>query len=218
MDWNSAIVFVVNIIERVYHAGGAQVRWVVWIWCAFIFLYILLGKYDSIHKRNIYDHRKKEEKNYFYALHLFGVSTVVIEYGYLLEQWNVFIPMAGEKMFGVAATVGFGLLIVGFAFVLLGRLYLNSFWGKDIYSYEDKDNYKLVKENVYGKCRHPIYFGQVCMCLGTAFVLNNWVILVFAVLMIVMNVYRARREDDYLQKCFGSEWVEYKNKVNFLIK
>lgn len=120
-------------------------------------------------------------------------------------------------MFSVAVALGFGLLFVGFVFVLLGRLYLNSFWEKDIYSYEDKDNYKLVKENVYSKCRHPIYFGQICMCLGTVFVLNNWVILIFAALMIIMNVYRASREDEYLQKCFGDEWKEYKNKVNFFM-
>lgn len=217
MDWVAEIAFAWDYIKNIYHAGGARVRWVLWFWCAFIFLYIVLGKYDSIHKQNTLNHRKKKEKNYFYALHMFGVFTIVIEYGYLLEGWDVFIPIVGEKMLGCAVALGFGLLVFGFVFVLLGRLYLNSFWGKDIYIYDENSNYKLVKENVYSKCRHPIYFGQVCMCLGTAFMLNNLIIVGFAILMIAMNVYRAIHEDKNLRKCFGSEWEEYKNKVNFFM-
>lgn len=216
MDWVAEIAFAWDYIKNIYHAGGARVRWVLWFWCAFIFLYIVLGKYDSIHKKNILNHRKKIEKNYFYALHMFGVLTIVIEYGYLLEGWDVFIPIVREKMLGCAVAAGFGLLFLGFVFVLLGRLYLNSFWGKDIYEY-NKNDYKLVRENVYGICRHPIYFGQVCMCLGTAFELNNWIIFGLAILMIIMNVYRALREDRWLQEFFGSEWEEYKNKVNFFM-
>lgn len=216
MDWDILKVLA-EIAIGVYNAGGAQMRWVVWIWCAFIFLYLLLGKYDSIHKKSIINHREKAKKNYFYALHLFGAISAVIEYGYLLQNWPVHFPIAWGSGIGVMIGIGFAFLGGGFIFVVLGRLYLNSFWGKDIYSYEDKEKYKLVKENVYGLCRHPIYFGQVCMCMGTAFVLNNWIIVGLSFLMICMNYYRAKREDAYLEAWFGDEWKEYENKVNFFV-
>ncbi len=217
MSWdfvNTAIDF----ITRVYNAGGAKIRWVIWIWCAFIFLYVLLGKYDAIHKKDIMKNRQKEQKNYFYALHVFGVITVVIEYGYLLNHWTVFFPIAAEHtMITVCSTLGFIVLVIGFCFVLLGRLYLNSYWGKDIYKYDESQCYELITECIYNICRHPIYFGQVCMCFGTALVLNNWIVLIFAILMLLMNISRARREDKYLKICFGDKWEDYQKKVSFFV-
>ena len=207
----------IDFLINVYHAGGAKIRWVVWIWCAFIFLYVLLGKYDSIHKKNIIEKREKKQKNYFYALHLFGVATAVIEYGYLLDHWAFFIPIAKDKMIAVFSTFGFIVLVTGFCFVLSGRLCLNSYWGKDIYKYDATQHYELVKERIYGACRHPIYFGQVCMCFGTALIVNNWIILVFAILMLIMNVFRAIREDKFLKDWFQDEWEEYRNKVSFFV-
>lgn len=216
MNWDliqAGIVFVTSV----YHAGGAKIRWVVWIWCAFIFLYVLLGKYDSIHKKDIIEKRKKEQKNYFYTLHLFGAATAIIEYGYLLDHWDFFIPMAKGKMITVCSTFGFCVLFMGFYCVILGRLYLNSYWGKDIYNYDEIQHYKLVKDSIYNACRHPIYFGQVCMCFGTALIVNNWIIFVFAVIMFIINALRAMQEDKYLKKCFQGEWEEYKKKVSFFI-
>lgn len=173
------------------------------------------GIKGSFLKHTAPNSNRKEEKNYFYALHLFGVLSVVVEYGYLLEYWPVSLTLAREKMVGIITASGYGVLLLGFAFVLLGRLYLNSFCGKDIYTYEEKETYKLVQDNVYSLCRHPIYFGQVCMCIGTAFALNNGIIVAFAFLMLLMNLYRAEREDKFLQSFFGDEWEEYQKKVNF---
>ena len=216
MDW-SFLKIIIDFATGVYHAGGAKIRWVLWIWCAFIFLYVLLGKYDSIHKKNIIQNRQKEQKNYFYALHLFGIITIVMEYGYLLYNWEVFVPIAKGNMIIVCSSLGYILLLLGFCYVLLGRLYLNSYWGKDIYQYDNPEIYKLIKDHIYATCRHPIYFGQVSMCFGTALVLNNIIILVFAVIMLVVNIFRARREDNYLKKCFKTDWEEYQRTVSFFI-
>lgn len=208
-----------NIITNIYHAGGAKIRWVVWFWIAFIFLYVLLGKYDMIHKNSIISGRKRKKQNYFYTLHAYGLLTLVVEYGYYLGSWPTKIPIARTTMvIRLFSTLGFLLMAIGFIFVVMGRLYLNSFWGKDIFDYEEvKDSYKLVKENVYRLCRHPIYFGQICMCVGTALIVNNWIVFAFSVFMIVINMVRAKREDKYLEECFQNEWKEYKNATNFFI-
>lgn len=214
-----ALVILWEIINNVYHAGGAKTRWVIWFWAAFIFLYVLLGKYDTIHKNKIISSRKQEKQNYYYTLHCYGLVVAFVEYGYYLGEWPTKIPVAKTGVvINMFSTAGFGFLILGFAFVVLGRLFLNSYWGKDIYNYEDiKDSYKLVKENVYHLCRHPIYFGQVCMCIGTALVVNNWIVLVASVLMFLINMLRAWREDKYLEGYFKNEWSEYKNATNFFI-
>lgn len=128
------------------------------------------------------------------------------------QQKNI---AATEITIGLISTIGFIFMIIGFIFVVLGRLFLNSFWGKNIYDYgEVKDSYKLVKENVYHLCRHPIYFGQICMCVGTAFIVNNVYILLASILMIFINICRAYREDKYLKEYFKQEWNEYKDQCH----
>lgn len=216
MNWD-IITVIIGFLSELYHAGGAKTRWVVWVWCAFIFLYVLLGKYDSIHRKDIIINRKMEQRNYFYALHVFGILTAVIEYGNFLDLWSIYIPILRSKTLNIGSVLGFTILIIGFFFVLSGRLYLNSYWGKDIYKYDDKQEYTLVTEKIYRICRHPIYFGQVCMCIGTALVQNNWIILFLSILMVCMNVIRAKREDHYLAKCFGEKWEEYHKKVSFFV-
>lgn len=208
-----------GIVTNVYHAGGAKTRWVIWFWVAFVFLYVLLGKYDTIHKQEIISSRRQVKQNYYYTLHCYGLVAIFVEYGYYLAEWPTKILIATtDVVIDLLSTIGFVLMVLGFIFVVLGRLFLNSFWGKNIYDYEEiKDSYKLVKENVYHLCRHPIYFGQVCMCMGTALIVNNWVVLVASILMLPINMYRAHREDKYLEEYFKNEWSEYKNATNFFI-
>ena len=214
MNWD-LLELVIKFAVNIYHAGGAKIRWVVWFWAAFVFLYLLLGQYDAIHKRTILAHRHKKKKNYFYALHLYGICTAVLEYGYLLEGWPICYPMYNGKIKFLWLSLGFALLAMGFVFVILGRLYLNSYWGKDIFTYENKNDYQLITDHVYSCCRHPIYFGQISMCFGTALVLNNYIFFFFAILMLFMNFFRANREDQELKECFGDVWKKYKDQVCF---
>lgn len=208
-----------GVITNVYHAGGAKTRWVIWFWAAFVFLYILLGKYDTIHKKEVISNRKKAKQNYYYTLHVYGCVALLVEYGYYLSDWPTKILIVRpEGNVGFLSTFGFILMIVGFTFVVLGRLFLDSYWGKDIYNYEDVTiGYELVTKNVYHLCRHPIYFGQVCMCIGTALIVNNWIVLVASVFIFAINIIRARREDEYLSGYFKKEWDDYKDNTNFFI-
>jgi len=204
-----------NFMSDMYHAGGASLRWVIWGWAAFLCLYFVLSRYDKIQRKEIIDKRTKKKTNYYYTLHLFGVLAASLTYGNLLSGWPIFIPIATSKItIQIWSVVGFLMLAIGLTFVMLARLYLNGFWGKDIYTY-DTSEYTLVKQNVYGKCRHPIYFGQTCMVIGTSLVINNYIVLGLAILLFVMNLFRARTEDKHLKELFGAEWEQYKDQVSF---
>jgi len=114
-------------------------------------------------------------------------------------------------------TLGFIVLFAGFFLVVWGRLYLNSFWGTHIYKYENElaTNYKLVTSKPYKICRHPIYFGQSCMVIGTALIFNNWAHVVLAILLIVVNIFRAIQEEIFLKETFTDNWEKYKNETPF---
>jgi len=46
------INFVWLFLGDLYNSGGPRVRWVLWFWVAFLFLYLIIGKYERIHAGN----------------------------------------------------------------------------------------------------------------------------------------------------------------------
>jgi protein-S-isoprenylcysteine O-methyltransferase Ste14 len=94
---------------------------------------------------------------------------------------------------------------VGAALLVVARLQLGA-----SFSVKAKAN-KLVTTGLYSKIRNPIYvFGALTM-LGMAIVLGNWVLVVLVVVVLVpLQVYRARKEDAVLAAAFGEEYERYK--------
>jgi len=209
---------VYRFLTDMYNSGGAKVRWVDWIWAAFVFLYLIIGKYERIHAGPLLAKRTEYKRNYFLTLHAWGIAAIFFQYGHDLFQLPVKVPIT-VRFVGQITTAGFVILIIGFWFVVWGRLYLNGFWGTHIYQYADaeiKNQYKLVTDKPYRACRHPIYFGQSFMVLGTGLVFNNWFHIGLAALLIAVNVVRAKKEEKFLEETFPTEWKKYKNKTPFI--
>ena len=216
------IGILIRFIVDVYHSGGPILRWLVWIWVAFLYTYVLLGRYERINSKILLEKRTKEKKNYYHSLHAWGIITIILQYGYELFELPLNFPMAINNNSPLALIIiGFFCLTVGFSFVVRGRLYLNGFWGTHIYKYDETDDsevkYRLIQIGPYKLCRHPIYFGQSLMVLGTAFVVNNWLQLIASIALVLFNIFRAMREEKFLKENFEEEWTTYKDKVSFFI-
>jgi protein-S-isoprenylcysteine O-methyltransferase Ste14 len=69
---------------------------------------------------------------------------------------------------------------------------------------------KLVTTGLYSKIRNPIYvFGAVAI-VGVAIVLQNWILVAFVVVLVPLQLYRARKEEAVLAEAFGEEYARYK--------
>jgi protein-S-isoprenylcysteine O-methyltransferase Ste14 len=69
---------------------------------------------------------------------------------------------------------------------------------------------KLVTTGLYSKIRNPIYvFGAVAI-VGVAIVLQNWILVAFVVVLVPLQLYRARKEEAVLAEAFGDEYARYK--------
>jgi protein-S-isoprenylcysteine O-methyltransferase Ste14 len=212
------VIWIAQKATEIYDAGGPAVRWIIWFWVAFVFLYWLLGKYEKIHSSNIIEKRESIKQNYYYTLHIYGVFGIIFLYGDKLGEWEIcYHLVSGDGSQKVAYAFGIVFVILGLLFVIWGRLYLNGYWGKDCYMYDDESTYELVTEAPYKLCRHPIYFGQICMVWGTALALNNIMHYIFALIITAVNSLRAKNEDKFLHEIFGVKWEAYKDKTSWIL-
>jgi len=68
----------------------------------------------------------------------------------------------------------------------------------------------LVTTGIYSKIRNPIYVFGWLFLFGMATVLENWLLLGISVVLIPVQLYRARKEEAVLSAAFGEEYARYK--------
>ena len=200
----------------IYSTSTIPVRFAYIFWILFVSTYILLERYETIH--NLLKTREINFKNYHGTLYLFGIIAIIIHHGSIYGQWNINIPITGTT--GSSTGLGFiGFIVMGFGLYLAAsaRIALNGYWGVHVYKYPENDQGELIRKGIYKHCRHPVYAGQISMTLGTVFLANNWLVLVFPIGTIMLSLWRALLEEKELKERFGDEFVDYKKKTSFII-
>ena len=72
----------------------------------------------------------------------------------------------------------------------------------------------ILDEGLYGVSRNPIYAGMVLVYLGVAVLFNSFWFLPPLILVLPAMYYGViLREEAYLERKFGSEYLNYKNRV-----
>ncbi|MGC2196054.1 MAG: isoprenylcysteine carboxylmethyltransferase family protein [Terriglobales bacterium] len=101
--------------------------------------------------------------------------------------------------------VGSVLLVVGMAFVFTARLQL----GQSFSVFPRAK--KLVTHGLYSKIRNPIYvFGTIAIA-GMFLILQIPRLWVWLVVLVLIQVFRARKEARVLEARFGDEYRAYRN-------
>jgi protein-S-isoprenylcysteine O-methyltransferase Ste14 len=72
-----------------------------------------------------------------------------------------------------------------------------------------------VTHGLYSKIRHPIYFFATFALIGTAVCLRSWWFDLLIVVMIPLQLWRARREERVLEDGFGSAYRDYRRRTWF---
>lgn len=77
------------------------------------------------------------------------------------------------------------------------------------------DARKLVTSGLYSKFRHPVYVFGGLAWFGALLVLLGWRAIFIWVIVAVIEVIRARREERVLLEAFGSEYEAYRRATWF---
>ena len=74
---------------------------------------------------------------------------------------------------------------------------------------------QLVTWGLYSRLRHPVYvFGSVAW-FGALMVLVGWRAVIIWVIVVLVEIARARREERVLAEVFGAEYVAYQGRTWF---
>ena len=74
---------------------------------------------------------------------------------------------------------------------------------------------RLVTTGLYSRIRNPIYLFGGLFVVGLSLFLSPWGPLGVALVIVPMQVVRARREERVLAEAFGQEYERYKSKTWF---
>ena len=77
-----------------------------------------------------------------------------------------------------------------------------------------KESTALVTQGPYRFSRHPSYLAAVVIYLGIGVAVNAlWVVLFLPIPVVVITLTAMRREEAYLERKFGAEYLSYKSRV-----
>lgn len=80
------------------------------------------------------------------------------------------------------------------------------------------DEHKLRSDGIYQYMRHPGYSGALLLYLGMALLLNNTMsLVVMALLLVPVYLYRISVEEKALIATFGDDYVQYSQRTKRLV-
>ena len=129
-----------------------------------------------------------------------NIGTLVVIFG----LGAVLIAAAFSVVWTPVAIVGGVLAAVGWLCLVVARLQLGA-----SFSVTAKAK-KLVTTGIYSKIRNPIYVFSAMFLLGLIIVMGMWLLLIPLLVLIPVQIVRARKEQQVLEQAFGEEYVRYK--------
>jgi protein-S-isoprenylcysteine O-methyltransferase Ste14 len=197
-----------------YERMDIWTRYMACIWIAFFFMYFIIWYYVRTNN-NLEDKRIRGQPTGYTRTFLIGVALVIIHFFYLISPVSLEkVKVLANKMLGDGTApwgvtaLGFALLVSGFIIVFLGRIYLDGYWARYCCIYAQSHR-KIVDSGIYNRIRHPIYLGQILMFFGTAFIADTYYFYIGAILLLLNNSNRGRKEDIFLYEEYEQLWIDY---------
>jgi protein-S-isoprenylcysteine O-methyltransferase Ste14 len=126
--------------------------------------------------------------------------------GMLFLGW---IFQSAPEPYGLPRLIGLVVALIGLAGVILSRYTL----GRS-FSIAPKAT-ALVTSGIYSRIRNPIYISGMIFLIGVALIVELPKLLAVLLVLIPMQIIRARREAAVLEAQFGDAYREYRKRTWF---
>ncbi len=127
------------------------------------------------------------------------VLTLAVGAGLIAAIWRFHPPV-----WGAMQTIGLCLLVVGFVFWTVARFQLGSSFSVTAQARQ------LVTHGLYAKLRNPIYVFGSCVIAGVVLLIGRPLWLLIFVVVIPMQIWRAKKESAALEAAFGEKYRKYR--------
>ena len=122
----------------------------------------------------------------------------------LLSQYYYPLFKIGFIQNHILFSVGVVLIGIGIPFYIISSIGVMKAYNSD----------KLITSGIYRCCRHPLYGSWVIFIVpGTILLINSWIGLTVPLFMYFLLRVLVKKEELYLEKRFGAEYLKYKDKV-----
>jgi protein-S-isoprenylcysteine O-methyltransferase Ste14 len=128
---------------------------------------------------------------------------VIVVVGVLFLWHALSLPFTPIRLAGLA------LVIPAFVLLLLARMQLGAAFSVQARATE------LVTTGIYSRIRNPIYVFSALLIAGVIVWSQQLLFLLVFVILIPVQILRARKEGQVLEAKFGDAYVEYKRKTWF---
>lgn len=108
--------------------------------------------------------------------------------------------------------LGFLGAVLGSLVSILARIELGSNWAHAA-EYQIKQGHTLVQSGIYGSIRHPIYSGMYLSVIGAELAAGSYLAVILGVILPVLAVHQADREERLLEKHFGAAYASYRKRT-----
>ena len=127
--------------------------------------------------------------------------------GFVLSSyWPQAMPFGIHGHFYGGIVLALVLLLAGFSILEFHRA------STDVRP--DKPDTALINSGPYRFTRNPLYIGLTLVQITVALWFNNaWVLIMVIPSVMVITQYAIRREERYLEKLFGQDYLDYKRRV-----
>ena len=123
---------------------------------------------------------------------------------------KLFIPLVGIVA-PVRQIIAAVLVAVGFSIITLALLRFREHRTTVL---PDASASSMIKDGIFARTRNPIYLAFALLYVASAFYFQVvWAFLLFPFLFAAIKMYAIRREEAYLERRFGREYLEYKGNV-----
>ena len=133
------------------------------------------------------------------------IGIVLVGVG-LQQAWALELPSGSGWLAAAWALLGVGVIV-------LLACWVQFFWARTNVLHH-KPASSLIHSGLYRFSRNPIYVSGLFLQLGVALLMNNlWIVLLVPVSKLVFDRYVIAREEAYLERRFGEDYVNYKRTV-----
>ncbi len=142
---------------------------------------------------------------------LFSVSkySIIILWGVMvLQSWGVSISLVEVPTF--IKWISLSSWVFGFMLLFIGRLGL----GKSFRLGTPKEGTSLIVGGLFRFSRNPMYLGVYATVLASALYTLNPVVILLAAFVVAIHHKIVLAEEEHMQKVFGQEYLEYRNRVS----
>ncbi|MCJ7572005.1 MAG: isoprenylcysteine carboxylmethyltransferase family protein [Candidatus Thermoplasmatota archaeon] len=158
---------------------------------------------------------KKEVIKMSKKMTVWGIGPKLVKISLLYLAFTIILHFIRPDIFTITQISYLVSASLGIIFIVVGLV----MWRLGVRVIEKAINEgRLLTKGVYAIVRNPMYSGPIIFfATGLALCFRSWLMLTVPIVAYIVCKLLIKEEENYLEKKFGQEFLDYKSKVNALI-